>query len=503
MGTSQRTAGIIIVGDEILNGSVVDTNSNFLTRKMRSLGVDVRKISVLSDSIEDIAEEIAHFSKKYNYVITSGGIGPTHDDITYQGVAKGLNEPLTLLPGLVELIKNHFKVTVDDFDESNPPTFPFDVDTSSFNPALKMALVPACSQLHFSPAISRFPMVQAKNVFIFPGIPQYLRRGSDHLDSLCRNPDRQYYSRYIYLSKDEVSLAPVLNSAVKQFKDQVIFGSYPVVDHNYFTTQVTMESANQSSVDQAHQYLTSQIPSSDVIDYDPDAIAHATQSIQDIINDSAKSNQLHLPVSSSFQVIEECLSRYGPHEVCVSFNGGKDCSAMLHVIYAAWKKAHPADGLRLRAVYIRSQDPFPEMERFVEETQKRYDLELWTVPGPIREGLTSLLQQHPDIKAILMGTRRSDPHAANLQAFQMTDQGWPSVMRVSPILDWSYQQVWTFLRQLSLPYCTLYDRGYTSVGNRNNTKPNPALRLVDADGKEVYRPAYFLHDCLSERQGRL
>ena len=170
MGTSQRTAGIIIVGDEILNGSVVDTNSNFLTRKMRSLGVDVRKISVLSDSIEDIAEEIAHFSKKYNYVITSGGIGPTHDDITYQGVAKGLNEPLTLLPGLVELIKNHFKVTVDDFDESNPPTFPFDVDTSSFNPALKMALVPACSQLHFSPAISRFPMVQAKNVFIFPGI---------------------------------------------------------------------------------------------------------------------------------------------------------------------------------------------------------------------------------------------------------------------------------------------------------------------------------------------
>lgn len=138
--------------------------------------------------------------------------------------------------------------------------------------------------------------------FILPGIPQYLRRGSDHLDSLCRNPDRQYYSRYIYLSKDEVSLAPVLNSAVKQFKDQVIFGSYPVVDHNYFTTQVTMESANQSSVDQAHQYLTSQIPSSDVIDYDPDAIAHATQSIQDIINDSANSNQLHLPVSSSFQV---------------------------------------------------------------------------------------------------------------------------------------------------------------------------------------------------------
>jgi len=264
-----------------------------------------------------------------------------------------------------------------------------------------------------------------------------------------------------------------------------------------------MESADQSSVDQAHQFLVNQIPSNDVIHYDPDAIAHATQSIQDIMNGSINDNPLQLAVSSAFQVIEECLSRYGPQEVCVSFNGGKDCSAMLHIIYAAWKKIHPTDGLRLRAIYIRGQDPFPEMERFVEETRKRYDLELWTVPGPIHDGLTKVLQEHPDIKAILMGTRRSDPHAANLEAFQMTDKGWPSVMRVSPILDWSYQQVWTFLRQLSLPYCTLYDKGYTSVGNRNNTKPNPALRLVDADGKEVYRPAYFLHDCLSERQGRL
>jgi len=339
--------------------------------------------------------------------------------------------------------------------------------------------------------------------FINSSIPQYLRRGAGHLESLCRNPERQYYTRCIYLSKDEVSLAPILNSAVKQFKGQVIFGSYPVVDHNYFTTQVTMESAEQSSVDQAHQYLISQIPSNDVIDYDPNAMANATQSIQDIINGSIKDNPLQLPLSSTFQVIEDCLSRYGPHEVCVSFNGGKDCSVMLHIIYAAWKKVHPDDGLRLPAVYIRGQDPFPEMERFVEETRKRYDLELWTVPGPIRDGLTAVLQQHPDVKAILMGTRRSDPHASNLQAFQMTDKGWPSVMRVSPILDWSYQQVWTFLRQLSLPYCTLYDKGYTSVGNRNNTKPNPALRLIDANGKEVYRPAYFLHDCLSERQGRL
>ncbi|KZS19382.1 FAD synthase [Daphnia magna] len=202
-----------------------------------------------------------------------------------------------------------------------------------------------------------------------------------------------------------------------------------------------------------------------------------------------KAGQSHAGACSSHQpdvlkhkTIEECLSRYQPSEVCVSFNGGKDCSALLHLIHAAWTKRNKGsttDGLR-------------------------YDLELWTVPGPVRSGLKMALNEHPEIKAILMGTRRSDPHSANLQAFQMTDDGWPSVMRVSPILDWSYQQVWLFLRQLNLPYCNLYDKGYTSVGNRGNTQPNAALRVIDpATGLETYRPAYLLHDCMAERQGRL
>ena len=299
---NRRTAGIIIIGDEILRGSVVDTNANFLAVKMRSLGVDVKKISFLADNITDIAQEVSLFSKNYSYVITSGGIGPTHDDITYQGVAKGLEEPLTLLPELVKLIVKHFKLTVADFDELNPPTFPFDVDTSSFNPALKMALVPSSSQLHLSTAISRFPMVQAKNVFILPGIPQYLRRGASHLELLCKNPAVEHFSKEVYLTSDEVSLAPVLNRVVKKFEGQVKFGSYPVVDHNYFTTQVTMESTDKTSVDEAHQYLINRIPSGNIIKYDANAIIHAAQSIQDVINDSINDNPLQPPVSTAFQV---------------------------------------------------------------------------------------------------------------------------------------------------------------------------------------------------------
>ena len=75
------------------------------------------------------------------------------------------------------------------------------------------------------------------------------------------------------------------------------------------------------------------------------------------------------------QVIEECLSRYEPSEVCISFNGGKDCSALLHLIHAAWIRRRSSfvstDRLRLRALYIRGKDPFPEMEQFIEDTRQR------------------------------------------------------------------------------------------------------------------------------------
>jgi len=106
------------------------------------------------------------------------------------------------------------------------------------------------------------------------------------------------------------------------------------------------------------------------------------------------------------------------------------------------------------------------------------------------------------VNAILMGNRSTDPFSSQLGTFTMTDEGWPQVMRVFPLLDWSYGEVWQALLVLGVEYCSLYDRGYSSLGNPKNTCPNPALGYTDDQGQLSYRPAYTLVNGTEERAGR-
>ena len=149
-----------------------------------------------------------------------------------------------------------------------------------------------------------------------------------------------------------------------------------------------------------------------------------------------------------------------------------------------------------------------------------------------------------EIRAIFVGTRRTDPHGSNLTHFDRTDHGWPDFMRIHPVIDWRLRDIWTFLRaeelqepisaapppppppfrglsdpqnqpqpqtphshiqspmQSPLPYCSLYDQGYTSLGGVNDTVPNPTLRYIDSQGTERFRPAFELFEDEDERLGR-
>ncbi|CAG0919906.1 unnamed protein product, partial [Notodromas monacha] len=105
------TAGIIIIGDEVLKGQVRDANSPYFCEKLTKLGVKVCKVSTIADDVDVIADEVRRFSETYTYVFTSGGIGPTHDDRTFESVAKAFDLRLVLHPDLEDFCRVWFKTS--------------------------------------------------------------------------------------------------------------------------------------------------------------------------------------------------------------------------------------------------------------------------------------------------------------------------------------------------------------------------------------------------------
>ncbi|KAF9084943.1 3'-phosphoadenosine 5'-phosphosulfate sulfotransferase [Mortierella sp. AD031] len=203
-------------------------------------------------------------------------------------------------------------------------------------------------------------------------------------------------------------------------------------------------------------------------------------------------------VRHGVEVIEEAVRRYGPAGISLSFNGGKDCTVLLHLFVAVLYKIHgteqqhtPPDTPQheqqkpphpqrypIASIYVTHKNPFGQVERFVDDEIERYNLNLVRIPGPMKKALEEYNLLNEDVKAIMVGTRRDDPHGGPLKPFTPCDPSWPPFMRIHPILDWTYHDIWTFLRAINVPYCGLYDLGYTSLGGRDDTFPNPQLRRL-------------------------
>ncbi|KAJ2808721.1 FAD1 flavin adenine dinucleotide synthetase [Coemansia guatemalensis] len=211
-------------------------------------------------------------------------------------------------------------------------------------------------------------------------------------------------------------------------------------------------------------------------------------------------SRLGARVSSALRVIEEAIERYGPSHLALSFNGGKDCTALMHMVRAALHKlecdngAHDSPLVTLCVLYKRQ---FLEVDDFVEHSVARYNLELARKEGPMKQGLQSFKDNYPHIQAIFVGTRRDDPYSSSLGFFSPTDSDWPRFMRVNPILDWSFDDIWEYIHTAGVHYCCLYEQGYTSLGDVDSTVRNPAL-LKDGE----YQPAWSLANGRLERSGR-
>jgi len=228
-------------------------------------------------------------------------------------------------------------------------------------------------------------------------------------------------------------------------------------------------------------------------------------------------------IQEALNVLDHAYRLYGPESVICSFNGGKDAVVILQLMLAAHAHYYRNQEqnlvpIRPRALYFEHADEFPEILQYLQDTVCECDLDFVAFARGIKfnEGLEVLVRNNRPAgsspsgpvfpMAFVLGTRAGDPNAGDQEFFSPSSHSMPPFMRVNPVLEWNYGQVWYFLRLFNLKYCKLYDQGYTSLGNTKDTFPCPALAVPGSSSNEgglpKFRPAYMLQDYSQERAGR-
>ena len=239
------TAGIVVIGNEVLSGQVEEANARYLIQELRSLGVDLMRIVVIRDDVPTIARDVRTMADAYDHVFTSGGVGSTHDDLTITAVAEAFEVPMEANPVLMEMIESHFGERVNDA-------------------VRQMAYLPRGADLLGFGEL-RFPLVRVRNVYVFPGVPAYLRAKFEWLKP--RLAGRPFVVKQVYLRVGEERIAERLAELDKAYED-VGIGSYPRFDTDEYRTKITLECREATRVEQALTELLDALPADWVVRVD-------------------------------------------------------------------------------------------------------------------------------------------------------------------------------------------------------------------------------------------
>jgi len=229
-----QTAAVVIIGNEILSGKFADENGPFFIRRLRELGVRLERLVVVPDVPETIGREVAACSAAYDLVFTTGGVGPTHDDITMESIAAGFGVDCPLHPELEALLRRKLG------ERANAA-------------ALRMALAPQGSELLWD--ADMFPTVRFRNVYILPGVPPIMRAKFDAMAH--RFQGAPVHTARLRTAQRESEIAAVLEAAVEGFAVEI--GSYPRMEATPRHVIVTIEGASEAQVEACRAWLATRI----------------------------------------------------------------------------------------------------------------------------------------------------------------------------------------------------------------------------------------------------
>ena len=203
---SSFTAGIIVIGDEILSGRTQDSNSNFIAKNLLKEGIKLEEVVVIKDDKKTIIDKVINYSQKYSYVFTTGGIGPTHDDITSESISEAFNLEYQVNKDAFKILDNYYPK--GEFNESRQ----------------RMAMMPNGSELILNP-MTAAPGFNIKNVYVLPGVPEIMQiMFFELIKKLKKGKPKLVIT--INTNLYESKIAFFLKDIQNKYKDSSI-GSYP------------------------------------------------------------------------------------------------------------------------------------------------------------------------------------------------------------------------------------------------------------------------------------
>jgi molybdenum cofactor synthesis domain-containing protein len=238
-----RTAAALVIGNELLTGKIQEGNVAFLAERLFELGIALRRVVICADDEAAIVEELRALAARHDWVFTSGGVGPTHDDLTVPAVAKAFGRRLVRDPALEAMIRAHWGERTTEGH-------------------LRMADLPEGGQLLSNEKI-RWPILRVENVLVMPGVPEIFRLKFE-LAREVLGAGEPFVTRAIYTRCDEGEIAALLER-VEDEHPGVSIGSYPRVRDPEYTVKVTFDGRDEATVRRALEACLAELPPEKVV----------------------------------------------------------------------------------------------------------------------------------------------------------------------------------------------------------------------------------------------